>query len=124
MALGWYKRKASAGNIKSLPLSVFQGMTFRLFVAENESYNLFFLSFQNGAPVKAWVKGVPVEKDATDQLLSLAKLPIIHSHVAAMPDMHLGKGACVGCVVATVNAIIPSAVGVVGGDNLYPRILL
>ncbi|XP_074621118.1 RNA-splicing ligase RtcB-like isoform X3 [Acropora palmata] len=29
-----------------------------------------------------------------------------------MPDMHLGKGACVGCVVATVNAIIPSAVGV------------
>lgn len=95
-----------------------------MFVAENESYNLFFLSFQTGAPVKAWVKGVPVEKDATDQLFSLAKLPIIHSHVAAMPDMHLGKGACVGCVVATVNAIIPSAVGVVGGDNLYPRILL
>ena len=64
-------------------------------------------------PVKAWVKGVPVEKDAADQLRSLAKLPIIHSHVAAMPDMHLGKGACVGCVVATVDAIIPAAVGVV-----------
>jgi len=30
-----------------------------------------------------------------------------------MPDMHLGKGACVGCVVPTVGAIIPSAVGVV-----------
>ena len=30
-----------------------------------------------------------------------------------MPDMHLGKGACVGCVVATVDAIIPAAVGVV-----------
>ena len=59
------------------------------------------------------MKGVPVEKDATDQLLSLAKLPIIHSHVAAMPDMHLGKGACVGCVVATVDVIIPAAVGVV-----------
>ncbi|XP_078371222.1 RNA-splicing ligase RtcB-like isoform X2 [Oculina patagonica] len=29
-----------------------------------------------------------------------------------MPDMHLGKGACVGCVVATVDAIIPAAVGV------------
>lgn len=66
----------------------------------------------NGVPVKAWVKGVPVEKDAADQLRSLAKLPIIHSHVAAMPDMHLGKGACVGCVVATVDAIIPAAVGV------------
>ena len=46
-------------------------------------------------------------------MLSLAKLPIIHSHVAAMPDMHLGKGACVGCVVATVDVIIPAAVGVV-----------
>lgn len=72
--------------------------------------------FQQGAPVKAWVKGVPIEKDATDQLLSLAKLPIVHSHVAAMPDMHLGKGACVGCVVATVDAIIPSAVGVVSDE--------
>ena len=30
-----------------------------------------------------------------------------------MPDMHLGKGACVGCVVPIVGAIIPSAVGVV-----------
>ena len=30
-----------------------------------------------------------------------------------MPDMHLGKGACVGCVVPTVGAIIPSAGGVV-----------
>lgn len=68
-------------------------------------------------PVKAWVKGVPVEKDAADQLLSLAKLPIIHSHVAAMPDMHLGKGACVGCVVATVDAIIPAAVGVVSKQS-------
>ena len=65
---------------------------------------------------------MPVEKDATDQLLSLAKLPIVHSHVAAMPDMHLGKGACVGCVVATIDAIIPSAVGVVG-QNFYYCIL-
>ena len=63
--------------------------------------------------MKAWIKGVPVEKEATDQLLSLARLPIVHSHVAAMPDMHLGKGSCVGCVVPTLGAIIPAAVGVV-----------
>lgn len=38
-----------------------------------------------------------------------------------MPDMHLGKGACVGCVVPTVGAIIPSAVGVVWSrfDNCH-----
>ncbi|XP_067040055.1 RNA-splicing ligase RtcB-like [Acropora muricata] len=90
-----------------VPLSKREGI-----VKSISSYILLGDGKNNGAPVKAWVKGVPVEKDATDQLLSLAKLPIIHSHVAAMPDMHLGKGACVGCVVATVNAIIPSAVGV------------
>ncbi|XP_068718764.1 RNA-splicing ligase RtcB-like isoform X2 [Montipora capricornis] len=87
---------------------------FRGGVVSNRSSSFVVLgdAKNKGAPVKAWVKGVPVEKDATDQLLSLAKLPIVHSHVAAMPDMHLGKGACVGCVVATVDAIIPSAVGV------------
>ena len=64
--------------------------------------------------MKAWVQGVPVETEATNQLLALSRLPIVHSHVAAMPDMHLGKGACVGCVVPTVDAIIPAAIGVVG----------
>lgn len=29
-----------------------------------------------------------------------------------MPDVHIGKGSCVGCVVPTVDAIIPAAVGV------------
>ena len=41
-----------------------------------------------------------------------ASLPIIHPHVALMPDAHLGKGATVGSVLPTRGAIIPAAVGV------------
>ena len=69
--------------------------------------------FQTGrAPVKAWVKGVPVEDAARRQLENIARLPFIHSHVAAMPDVHLGRGATVGSVIATKGAIVPAAVGV------------
>jgi tRNA-splicing ligase RtcB len=40
-------------------------------------------------------------------------LPIVHHHVAAMPDVHFGIGATVGSVVIpTLGAIIPAAVGV------------
>lgn len=65
-----------------------------------------------GAPVKAWVKGVPVDDAARRQLGNVARLPFIHSHVAAMPDVHYGRGATVGSVIATKEAIIPAAVGV------------
>jgi tRNA-splicing ligase RtcB len=53
-----------------------------------------------------------VEAGARQQLVNLSKLPIIHHHVAAMPDVHLGIGATVGSVIATHRAIIPAAVGV------------
>lgn len=65
-----------------------------------------------GAPIKAWVRGVPVEEKAKQQLARIASLPFIHRWVAAMPDVHLGKGATVGSVIATRKAIIPAAVGV------------
>ncbi len=72
-----------------------------------------FEIFETGrAPVKAWVKGVPVEDEARRQLENIARLPFVHSHVAAMPDVHLGKGAAIGSVIATRDAIIPAAVGV------------
>ena len=64
------------------------------------------------APIKAWVDGVPVEDAARRQLFNIAALPFIHSHVAVMPDVHLGKGATVGSVIATRGAIVPAAVGV------------
>jgi tRNA-splicing ligase RtcB len=43
---------------------------------------------------------------------NVASLPFVFKHVALMPDVHLGKGALVGSVVATKDAIIPAAVGV------------
>jgi tRNA-splicing ligase RtcB (3'-phosphate/5'-hydroxy nucleic acid ligase) len=64
------------------------------------------------APIKAWIAGVPVEEAARRQLLNIAALPFIHHHVAVMPDVHLGKGATVGSVIATKAAIVPAAVGV------------
>jgi len=63
-------------------------------------------------PVKAWTRGVQVEDSAKQQLLNLANMPFVHSHVAAMPDVHWGTGATVGSVIATKGAIIPAAVGV------------
>jgi len=65
-----------------------------------------------GAPVKSWTKGVPFEEEARQQLRNIASLPFIHKWVAAMPDVHLGKGATIGSVVPTIGAVIPAAVGV------------
>jgi tRNA-splicing ligase RtcB (3'-phosphate/5'-hydroxy nucleic acid ligase) len=64
------------------------------------------------APIKAWIEGVPVEDEARRQLFNIATLPFIHHHVAIMPDVHFGKGATVGSVIATKAAIVPAAVGV------------
>ncbi|MCU7886199.1 MAG: RtcB family protein, partial [Candidatus Thiodiazotropha sp. (ex Lucinoma annulata)] len=61
-------------------------------------------------PVKIYTDDV--EYAAMDQLTHIAHLPFIHSHVAAMPDVHLGIGATVGSVIPTKGAIIPAAVGV------------
>lgn len=53
-----------------------------------------------------------IEPAALQQLLNVAQLPIVHGHVAAMPDVHAGIGATVGSVIPTRAAIIPAAVGV------------
>ena len=53
-----------------------------------------------------------LEASARQQLVNISKLPIVHHHVAAMPDVHAGIGATVGTVIATDRAIIPAAVGV------------
>lgn len=65
-----------------------------------------------GVPIKSWTKGVPFEDKARQQLKNIASLPFIHKWVAAMPDVHLGKGATIGSVVPTLGAVIPAAVGV------------
>jgi len=43
------------------------------------------LGYQNNAPSL----GVPVEPSTEEQLMKLSQLPIIHHHVAAMPDGNL-----------------------------------
>ncbi|OMH32770.1 RtcB family protein [Motiliproteus sp. MSK22-1] len=65
-----------------------------------------------GVPIKSWTHGVPFETEAKQQLKNISKLPFIHKWVAAMPDVHLGKGATIGSVVPTLGAVIPAAVGV------------
>ena len=70
------------------------------------------LNVPGGVPVKMWTNGVPVEAEAQRQLENVAKLPIVFSHVAVMPDVHYGKGATIGSVIPTIKAIIPAAVGV------------
>ncbi|HXC58164.1 MAG TPA: RtcB family protein [Steroidobacteraceae bacterium] len=70
------------------------------------------MAVEGGRPVKMWTRGVPVEDGARAQLGNVAKMPFVHSHVAVMPDVHVGIGATVGSVVATKGAIIPAAVGV------------
>ncbi len=64
------------------------------------------------APIKTWTKGVQIENEALAQLHNVAKLPFIHKHVAAMPDVHWGMGATIGSVIASKGAIVPAAVGV------------
>ena len=61
-------------------------------------------------PVKVWT--TDIEPEAMQQLINVSKLPIVHGHIAAMPDVHMGIGATVGSVIPTKQAIIPAAVGV------------
>ena len=63
-------------------------------------------------PIKMWAKPDEVEDQALDQLRRIAALPWTFQHVAVMPDVHLGKGATVGSVIAMRSALSPSAVGV------------
>lgn len=61
-------------------------------------------------PVRIWTDDIDEASKA--QLANIASLPFVHSHVAAMPDVHLGIGATIGSVIATRGAIVPAAVGV------------
>lgn len=63
-------------------------------------------------PVKIWTPLEEVEAQALAQLTNISNLPFVFKHVAAMPDVHLGKGATVGSVIAMERAVVPAAVGV------------
>ncbi|MEO1147148.1 MAG: RtcB family protein [Cyanobacteria bacterium J06638_22] len=67
--------------------------------------------FQTQAPVLSWANH-DLGSNEIKMAKNVASLPFVFKHVALMPDVHLGKGALVGSVVATKDAIIPAAVGV------------
>jgi tRNA-splicing ligase RtcB (3'-phosphate/5'-hydroxy nucleic acid ligase) len=74
-------------------------------------------------PVLSWANN-ELDSRETQMAKNVASLPFVFKHVALMPDVHLGKGALVGSVIATKDAVIPAAVGVdIGcftGDTLIP----
>lgn len=66
-----------------------------------------------GCPIKLWVSSLNnVEAGAMEQLKQLSLMPFVKPHISVMPDVHIGQGACIGSVIPTTDAIIPSAVGV------------
>lgn len=53
-----------------------------------------------------------LDNGTLEQAYTASVMPFIYPHIALMPDAHLGKGATVGSVIPTLDAIIPAAVGV------------
>ncbi|MGP3957562.1 RtcB family protein [Nonomuraea sp. 3N208] len=62
-------------------------------------------------PIRMWAEPETVDPQAMQQLRNVANLPWVHG-VAVMPDVHHGKGATVGSVIAMRDAVSPAAVGV------------
>ena len=62
--------------------------------------------------IKLWTDIESVEPQALAQLENMARLPWVFKHIAVCPDVHYGKGATVGSVIAMKNAVSPAAVGV------------
>lgn len=58
-----------------------------------------------------WAHPHEIEPAALAQLRTISRLPWTHA-LRVMPDVHLGKGATVGSVIAMKDAVSPSAVGV------------
>ncbi|MBM9510578.1 RtcB family protein [Actinacidiphila acididurans] len=62
-------------------------------------------------PIRMWTDPAAVEGAAMQQLRNVSSLPWIKG-LAVMPDVHYGKGATVGSVIAMRDAVCPAAVGV------------
>lgn len=69
------------------------------------------LKITTPSPVLSWANH-ELGSEEIKMTKNVASLPFVFKHIALMPDVHLGKGALVGSVVATKDALIPAAVGV------------
>jgi tRNA-splicing ligase RtcB len=63
-------------------------------------------------PIQLWAPLEEVDSNIIAQLKNVAALPWVAHHVAVMADVHAGKGATVGSVIAMKDAVAPAAVGV------------
>ena len=63
-------------------------------------------------PIRVWAPVHELDAAVVTQLKNIAGLPWVAHHVAVMPDVHAGRGATVGSVIAMTGAIAPAAVGV------------
>lgn len=61
-------------------------------------------------PAKLWLNDI--DQGTLDQVENLCNFPYAFSHIALMPDAHVGFGMPIGGVLATKDVIIPNAVGV------------
>jgi tRNA-splicing ligase RtcB len=64
---------------------------------------------QGGVPIHVWARTLP--DGALEQLERIARQPYVVEHVAAMPDLHVASGIAVGTVFATLDTLVPSALG-------------
>src|SRR6476469_8836404 len=65
------------------------------------------LDISTAKPVLSWANH-SLGPEETKMAKNVASLPFVFKHVALMPDVHLGKGALVGSVIATKEAINPA----------------
>jgi tRNA-splicing ligase RtcB (3'-phosphate/5'-hydroxy nucleic acid ligase) len=66
----------------------------------------------DNVPIRVWAPMQEVDSHVIAQLKNVAALPWVAHHVAVMPDVHAGRGATVGSVIAMFGAVAPAAVGV------------
>ncbi len=76
------------------------------------------LNLTTEKPILSWANH-GLKSEELRMAKNVAALPFLFKHVALMPDVHLGKGALVGSVLATQEAIIPAAVGVDIGCGMH-----
>ena len=94
-------------NRRGFSLRWFKFSSFRHFLGV-----FMCISELHSGKIKVWSQLEAVESQALNQLKNIASLPWVFKHVAAMPDVHFGKGATVGSVIAMKDALSPAAVGV------------
>ncbi|NJK64571.1 MAG: RtcB family protein [Synechococcaceae cyanobacterium SM2_3_1] len=76
------------------------------------------LDITTPTPVYSWANHT-LGSQELKMAKNMASLPFVFKHISLMPDVHLGKGALVGSVLATRDALIPAAVGVDIGCGMH-----